>query len=139
LAVADIEGDGWPDLAISNSDGPAEVLRNTTARVNQRLTLRLRGRHTNREAFGARVWLTPVSAGGESPGFTQSFEVKSASSYCSQNATDLYAGLGSSDAANIEIRWPSGAIARFSAVPAGQLLLFVEGRGLAAAEPLRAP
>jgi hypothetical protein len=139
LAFADIEGDGWPDLAISNSDGPAEVLRNTTARANQRLTLRLRGRRSNREAFGARVWVTPVSPDGSVAGFTQSFEVKSASSYCSQNATDLYIGLGQAGMADVEIRWPSGDIERLGALTAGQLALIVQGRGQVASVPLRLP
>jgi hypothetical protein len=139
LAVADIEGDGWPDLAISNSDGPAELLRNTTIRTNRRLTLRLRGRQSNREALGARVWVTPTSGEGSDRGFSQTFEVKTASSYCSQNATDLYVGLGSASYADIEIRWPSGEVERIDGVSAGQLLLVVEGRGLAASRPLRSP
>jgi hypothetical protein len=138
LAFADIEGDGWPDLAISNSDGPAELLQNTTARANRRLVLRLRGRQANREAFGARVWVTPISGEGGAAGFTQAFEVKSSSSYCSQNATDLYVGLGRASAANIEIRWPSGDVERLDAVAAGQLTLIVEGRGSVASAPLRA-
>ena len=139
LAFADIEGDGWPDLAISNSDGPAALLQNTTARANRRLVLRLRGRQTNREAFGTRVWVTPISGENGDAGFTQVFEVKSSSSYCSQNATDLYVGLGQASAANVEIRWPSGDIERFDAVAAGQLALIVQGRGLLASAPLYSP
>ena len=143
LAYGDADGDGWPDLAVTNSGGPAELLRNVTPASERRLVLRLRGRLANRDALGAPVWVTPSGAGAEgagegSVGFPQLYEVKSASSYLSQNATDLYVGLGAATAAAIAIQWPGGEWERVGPVQAGQLALIVEGRGVVATARLAA-
>ncbi|MFQ5743666.1 MAG: CRTAC1 family protein [Acidobacteriota bacterium] len=164
LAAGDADGDGWPDLAVTNSNGAAELLRNATDSSANRLVLRLRGRAGNRDALGARVWITPMVGRAGEPGsaagsnaaagepatagqrpapqgstpaiFSQMLEVKSSSSYCSQNATDLYVGLGEATAAILEIRWPGKKRQKIGRVDAGQLLLVVEGRGVVASRLL---
>ncbi len=130
IASGDADGDGRPDLVIVNSGGPARLLRNESDLSNHRMIVRLRGRRSNRAALGARVSVRP--AGGDAivdgaAGFDQVAEVRSASSYCSQNAGDLYFGLASSAAADVEIVWPGGATQRFTSLPADHVVLVFEG------------
>ncbi len=101
LAVGDYDGDGDPDLLITAMDDPPLLLRNDTSRSAHWATLRLFDRH-GAPAINAVAILT---AGG----VTRRREQRSGSSYQSQNAPELYFGLG--DAATIdrlEVRWPGG-------------------------------
>ena len=140
LAYGDFDSDGWPDLVLTNIDAEAELLRNTAPNQHRRLVLRLSGRSSNRDAFGASVWVTPLLTGADDtlvPGIPQRHEIRSSSSYLSQSSTDVYAGLGAAHAAAVEIRWPDGTTESIPRVEAGQLALLVEGRGLVASRRLR--
>ncbi len=134
LAYGDMNGDGRPDLLVTNSDTPAQLLRNVTVSANRRLVLRLRGRTANRDALGAVV--TIISTGPEGTPVRQRYEVKSASSYLSQNATDLYIGLGPSAEADLEIRWPGGQIEIIHGVVPGRQVLVRQGDGIVASRRL---
>jgi len=129
LAVGDADGDGLPDLALSNSAGPARLLANRTPDAGHRLVLRLRGRGSNRDALGARV--TVVPEGGDATdgatGFEQAFEVRSSSSYGSQDSGDLLVGLATSPSATVRVRWPDGEEAIHASIPAGHAVLLVQG------------
>ena len=102
LAVVDYDNDGDPDLAVSVMDGPPLLLRNDTPRVGHWVGLRLLNRQGT-DAVGARV---VVTAGG----VTQVREVRSGSTYVSQNALDLHFGLGAAGDRidSIDVRWPGG-------------------------------
>jgi hypothetical protein len=57
-------------------------------------------------------------------------EVKSGSSYLSQEDLRLLFGLGTREQADlVEVRWPSGIVQRFKGVEAGQSLTVQEPRG----------
>ena len=85
--------------------------------------LRLTGTQSNRSAIGARV-----TAG------KQTKEVTSGGSYASQSDFTLhFAG----DAAEVEIRWPSGEIEKLGALQAGALYRVKEGAGVVGREPWR--
>ena len=102
--------------------------------------LRLRGRGSSRDALGAVVIVTPLGGDPDSDGaagFGQRRDVRSASSYCSQDSMDLYIGLGKSRRARVEIRWLDGRVETINAINAGQLTLIVEGRGAIATAALR--
>ncbi len=142
IASGDADGDARPDLVITNSGGPARLLHNDSAPEAHRLVLRLRGRRSNRGALGARVTVRPV--GGDATvdgaaGFDQVAEVRSSSSYCSQNAGDLYFGLAGSAAANVEIVWPDGVTQHFAALPADHMVLVFEGSDTPVARAVAQP
>ncbi len=131
MAAADFNGDGRPDLAVTNSNGPAELLRNDTPDTANRLVLRLVGRESDRDAVGARLRVQPTGTD-----VTWVREVRSASSYASQHARDVYIGLGSSSAARVEIVWPGGNEENIDRLEAGRLYVLAEGRGVVAQRPL---
>lgn len=137
MAAGDIEGDGWPDLIVSNIDAAPQLLRNTTPRDNHRLVLRLRGRATNRDGFGARVTVTSTDADGRE--YEQHLESKSSTSYVSQSVNELYVGLADWQQADLRVRWPGGQDEHIGVVDTDQALLIVEGSGVVAARPLIAP
>ena len=134
LAHGDADGDGWPDLVVSNIDGPIELLRNTSPRGNRRVVLRLRGRNANRDAYGSRVIVTtyPIS----NRPFKQFFEVTSATSYISQSSTDIHVGLGRATGAEFEVVWPGGTSETLGIIEAGQLVLAQQGKGVVATRRL---
>jgi hypothetical protein len=112
LAVGDYDDDGDPDLLVTAIDSPPLLLRNDTPRAgNHWVKLRFLNRHGS-PAIGARAIIT---AGGKA----QTREVRSGSSYQSQNATDIHLGLGHSDTIKtVEVRWPGGGKSLHRQVPA---------------------
>jgi len=120
LALADFDLDGDLDAAINNHDQRARLLRNDGASARHWLRLRLRGRGANHEAIGARA---EVTAGGR----RQIDEVRSGTSYGSENERTLHFGLGDAGSAErLDLYWPSGARTRIEGVAADQVLVIVE-------------
>ncbi len=123
-AIGDLDNDGDLDIVISNSAHPPNVLINEGGeQAGHWLNLQLIGTQSNRSAIGARV--TVISSG-----LRQMEEVRSGSSFCSQNDLRLHFGLGPASEATVEIRWPSGQIERFEHVAADQFLLVTEDEGV---------
>jgi hypothetical protein len=89
------------DLVITNSDDLSEVYENVTPGQGGWLLVDLEGVGGNRGGVGARLEL--VAAGR-----TQQREVRTASSYLSQNAMSAHFGLGAGGADRLAVRWPSG-------------------------------
>jgi enediyne biosynthesis protein E4 len=129
LATADYDNDGDLDFVVAASNGHATLLRNDGgAAAGRFITLRLEGTRCNRDAIGARV---TVRAAGR----TQVQEVRSASSYLSQNDMRLHFGLGAATQVDsIEIRWPERVkkIEKAGPIAADQFLVFREGSGIVA-------
>ena len=123
LALADYDGDGDLDAAISNNDQRAVLLRNDGGNAGSWLRLRLHGSRSNRDGLGA---LVRVTAGGR----TQVRELRSGASYCSQSELVLHLGLGTADTVSlVEVRWPAGGVQRLTEVGTGQVLEIRESAG----------
>ena len=148
-AFGDFDNDGDMDVFINNNNSPATLLRNEGGNRNHWLMVKLVGgqrsevrsqgsgvrdgggpniRHpassprlSNRNGIGARVTVW-------TDGRHQVKEVRSGSSYLSQNDFRLHFGLGSAAMADsVRIRWPSGLVSRIGKVPANRFIVVREG------------
>ncbi len=120
LAVGDLDGDGRPEIVIVNLNEPPALLKNLGPRGNW-VAVSLAGVKSNRSAVGARVTI-------EAEGKKQMQEVASGGSYFSQSSMTLYFGLGKVGKLDkLEVKWPSGAVQRWSGVVGGRTLKIVEG------------
>jgi enediyne biosynthesis protein E4 len=129
-AYGDYDGDGDPDLLITENNGPARLLRNDGG-ANHRVRITLMGTSSNRDAIGARVRLLR----DQGPPLSQM--VKTGSSYLSQSELPLTFGLGPGGKATaVEITWPNGTSERVAGVAAGQSIVIQEGKGVIRTVPL---
>jgi hypothetical protein len=62
-------------------------------------------------------------------------EVRSGGSYISQSDLRVHFGLGAATVADLEVRWPSGAVDRLAAVAADRVVTVVEGSGERKGQP----
>ncbi len=106
LAIGDLDGDGDPDLLLSNADGALRLFRNDAPDEGSHW-IQLRAISGKRDALGARL---TVVAGGRSfvrwllPG----------SSYQSSNDPRVHFGLGPIDSVErVDVLWPDGSSERF--------------------------
>jgi len=131
-AFGDFDNDGDVDVLVMNMNEPPSLLRNDVTAGNSWLQVRLEGTASNRAGLGATV---RVTAGGR----TQARAALSQSSYYSHDDLRLPFGLGrATKAERIEVRWPNGSQQVVTDVPANQLIVIREGRGLvSAAQPKR--
>ena len=122
-AFGDFDNDGDVDILVVNLNEPPSLLRNDVKGRNHWLKIKLIGVKSNRSAIGARV---TVRYGPN----VQSQEVLSQSSYLSVNDSRLHFGLGTAQAADIEIRWPLGDVETLKSISADQLIYVTEGSGI---------
>jgi hypothetical protein len=121
VALADVDGDGDLDAAVSASRAPARLLLARGAEGTW-IQLDLRQDGKNPFAIGAHVSI-------EADGRRQIREVRSTSSYLSQSALTLHAGLAGSAEAMVTVRWPQAGTERFGPLAAGKRHLLRQGRG----------
>lgn len=102
VIAADIDGDGAADLIVTQLDAAPIVLHNVGGNKNHSLRLTLAGLADNKTAIGTKV---EVFSNGRS----QKFEIAGGSGYLSQGATEILAGLGQADRADVvRMLWPTG-------------------------------
>jgi hypothetical protein len=129
LAIGDVNNDGKLDVLVLNVGETPTLLINRTRSDNHAVLFRLVGTRSNRAAIGARVI---ASAGGAQ----QIAEVRSGSSYLSQNDLRLHFGLGKETTLSIEVLWPSGARESYKDIPADMIFTVTEGKGITERVPL---
>jgi hypothetical protein len=123
-AFGDFDNDGDIDVIVNNLDGPPSLLRNDGGNKNNWIMIKCVGVRSNRSAIGTRV---KVTSGKHS----QIDEVMSGSSYYSQSDFRLHFGLGrASKADSVELSWPSGLKESFKDLPANQLVVIQETKGI---------
>ena len=123
-AFGDINNDGKVDILILNVGQPPTLLLNTTKTSNHAVLFKLVGTKSNKAAIGARVTVT-------SGGFNQIGEVRSGTSYLSQNDLRLHFGLGKETTIpSIEVWWPSGKKEVYKDLAADFIYTIVEDSGV---------
>jgi hypothetical protein len=123
LAVGDLWNDGRISAVISNMGERPALLVNNLRNQNHWIGLRLVGTKSNRDGIGASV---TVVAGAR----RMTNEVRSGSSYLSQNDLRLHFGLGQIHKIDrVEIHWPSGLAESFNIASVDSILTLKEGAG----------
>jgi len=135
MAVGDFDNDGDLDLLVNCVNDVPQLLRCDSATKNHWIKVKTVGTKSNRTGIGARIYCTTQEAG---KGRRQMDEVRSGGSYISQSDLRVHFGLGDATVADLEVRWPSGAVDRLAAVTADRVVTVVEG-SLAAGWPGQAP
>ncbi len=132
LAIGDWDGDGDPDLWISNRNAPRlRFLRNDAAPPGSFLNLRLRGngKNTSLDAIGARVELKLAAAGSRPLSRT----VTAGDGFLTQSSRWLAFAPGiDAGISQVKVRWPGGETELFSGVEAGRRYELRQGSGRAA-------
>ncbi|HTY42896.1 MAG TPA: CRTAC1 family protein [Thermoanaerobaculia bacterium] len=119
-AIADYDNDGDPDIAVSNSGGPLQLLRNDGAHGHW-LGIQLAGTKSNRQGIGARLV-------AETPGGRRLTRfVLAGSSYLSSSDPRVLFGLGAETSVRkLTITWPSGIVQTVDDLPAGKYVRIEE-------------
>ncbi len=122
-ARGDFDNDGRDDLLVVDFEGQPLLLRNETRGGNHWLTLDLRGRGANRQAYGARV---TIRAGER----VWVADLSPACSYLSSSDPRLHFGLGETTSLDtVTVRWPSGRRETIRGVEVDRILTLHEGAG----------
>jgi hypothetical protein len=133
LAVGDLWNDGRMSAVVSNMNAPPSLLVNDVRNGNHWIAFRTIGAFSssaasqkyksNREGIGAKI---TVRAGARI--FVD--EVRSGSSYISNNDMRVHFGLGAATKVDsVEVRWPSGLVERFENVAIDSFDTLKEGSG----------
>jgi hypothetical protein len=109
------------------------LLVNEIKNSNHWIAIRTIGTKSNRDGIGARI---RVKIGNR----TLIDEVRSGSSYISNNDMRVHFGLGSATKVDwVEIRWPSGVLERFENAQIDGIQTFKEGTGKPVNPPTKNP
>lgn len=102
LVMADLKGDGSPDLVITQETGVPVLLENVGANRNHWMQVNLKALNDNKSGIGTKVELY---AGA----LYQKFEIAGTSGYLGQNSVSLLVGLGAEKVTDaVRLLWPTG-------------------------------
>jgi thiol-disulfide isomerase/thioredoxin len=133
-ALLDYDRDGWPDVALTNANAPRlnlyrnQIGEQEAAAARRVVAVRLVGGNhsgspssewSNRDAVGAVLRLTVGDR-------VLVRERRLGEGLSGQNSATLLIGIGTADAAELEVRWPSGREQQVSGLEAGQLVTVYE-------------
>ena len=124
-SFGDYDSDGDLDVFVLNLNDLPTLLRNDGGNQNNWLVVKTIGTKSNRDGIGARV---KIRCGKQ----TQINEVRSGSSYLSQNDLRVHFGLGQNHTIDLfEVSWPSGLTEIYDKVSINQIFVAREGNGIA--------
>ncbi len=116
LVCFDYDRDGDLDLFIANNGQSPVLYQNNIGNTANFLNIKLQGFLPNRDAIGARIYLT---AGD----ITQMREIRAGGNYVSQNPLETHFGLGSITSVDqVRVVWPDGVSTTLNNIAAGQFL-----------------
>jgi hypothetical protein len=123
LGVGDLWNSGQQSIVLNNMNARPSLLVNTMPSKNHWVEFKAVGTKSNRDGIGAKI---TVHAGNR----LLVDEVRSGSSYISQNDMRAHFGLASATQLDsVEVRWPSGLTERFEKIPADTIQTIKEGTG----------
>jgi hypothetical protein len=126
LAVGDFDNDGAIDVLVAINDGAPLLLRNTAAKGNHWLGVRLIGKHCNPDGIGAKItW--------QAGDLKRSRLKTSGGSYLASHDPREVLGVGARTKIDrLEIVWPqpSGRKEVFTDLPIDRYITIVEGAGI---------
>jgi len=133
LAVGDFWNDGRMSVLINNVYAKPSLLVNAAHYSNHWVTFKTEGTRSNRDGIGAKI---SVNVGRR----TLVDEVRSGSSYISQNDLRVHFGLGlSAKIDGVEVRWPSGLVEHFDNLTVDLIHVLKEGSGVASGAAQKKP
>ena len=133
LAVGDLWNDGQLSVVINNIYEKPSLLVNTVRSGNHWIAFKTLGTRSNRDGIGAKV---TVKVGKR----ILLDEVRSGSSYISQNDLRVHFGLGSAATVDaVQVRWPSGLVETFDNLSVDAIHTLKEGSGVAVAVTAKKP
>ena len=125
LAIGDLWNTGQLSAVITNMNATPSLLKNEQTYPNHWIAFKTVGTKSNHDGIGARITL---KAGKR----VLVDEVRSGSSYYSQNDMRVHFGLGAvTKLDSVEIRWPNGLTEHFDNVKIDQFNTVTEGTGAA--------
>src|SRR5437016_1113211 len=123
LAVGDLWNDGRISAVVSNMNALPSLLVNDLCNGNHWIAFRTIGVKSNRDGLGAKITLK-VGARALVD------EVRSGSSFISNNDMRVHFGLGASAKIDgVQVRWPSGLLEEFGNLSADAIHTLKEGSG----------
>ena len=112
IIAFDFDGDGSPDLLITQNHLPPVLLKNDGGNRYNWLRLGFKGTNDNKTGIGTKV---EMSAGA----LQQKWEITGASGYLGQGPTSILAGLGPERGADVvRLLWPTGVLQDEVEIPA---------------------
>ena len=127
LAIGDLWNDGQLSVVIANVYAKPSLLVNAVHSAHHWVAFKTVGTRSNRDGIGAKI---TAKVGNR----ILVDEVRSGSSYISQNDLRVHFGLGSATKLDsVQVRWPSGLTEFFSSLPIDAVATLKEGSGTPAA------
>ena len=118
-AYGDYDNDGDLDILVANIDAAPNLLRNDSHAHGNWLSLRLRSGGSNRDGVGARIYLQTEDG-------KQIREVRTGTSFQSQNDMRQHFGLANASLADITVQWTDGTEQHYASVAANQFYTIVK-------------
>ncbi|MGC2265500.1 MAG: FG-GAP-like repeat-containing protein, partial [Candidatus Acidiferrales bacterium] len=125
VIALDFNGDGAPDLLITQNNAPPVLLKNEGGNRFNWIRLGFKGENDNKSGIGTKV---DLYAGA----LRQKWEVAGASGYLGQGPTSIVAGLGAERSADvIRLLWPTGVLQDEMQIPAykDEIVTEIDRRG----------